>query len=448
MTDIQLLVVDDDDLFRRSIQRELDKMGYCVRTAETSGQALAEVQGRIPDVVLLDIMLPDRDGLDLLDEIKSMEPSVEVVMLTAYGSIDTAVASMLRGAYHYLTKPAKLAEIDAVVRKAYEKRTLNIENRSLKENLRRQLDRDIIVGASAEMKKLLSLVERVARTEQTVLVQGESGTGKELIARRIHQSSARSSRPFVLVDCASLQKGLLESELFGHEKGAFTGAVSLKHGLLETAHMGTLFADEVSSLEPEIQSRFLRMLETGEYRRVGGTSIRKSNVRIVAATNIDLSEAVRQERFREDLYFRLSVIVLPVPPLRERKEDIPLLAEHFLRRAEIGQRTRRLSSRALEELCRYNWPGNVRELRNVIERATILSEGDVIEPWDLRMFPRPADRLISQLNADGELVPIRELQDRYIRLVLERVHGHQLKAADILGVNPKTIYRNLRKKED
>jgi DNA-binding NtrC family response regulator len=446
MTQVKVLVVDDDDLFRRAIRKELNRMGYSVRTAETSQKALAEVQSFPPDVLLLDIKLPDQSGLQLLQVLKDHHPSIEVIMLTAYGSIDTAVKSMNAGAYHYLVKPAKLEEMDALIQKAYEKKTLKVENRVLKKKLQYRSDHDTLVSGSRNMKELLALVERVASTDQTVLIQGESGTGKELIARRIHRLSPRRSSPFVLVDCASLNKSLLESELFGHEKGAFTGAVGLKHGLLETADTGTLFVDEVGSLEADMQAKFLRMLETQEYRRVGGTNTRQADVRIVAATNTDLSEAVRKDRFREDLYFRLSVIVFLVPPLRERKDDIPLLAEHFLKLAQGSVLPKRLSPRALDDLCQHHWPGNVRELRNVIERAALLSEGEIIEPWDLRMLPSASDDVMRRLVEDDHLIPMEELKSRYIRLVLEKMHGHQLKAAEVLGIDPKTIYRNLKGK--
>ncbi len=446
MTQVKVLVVDDDELFRKAIRKELNKMAYSVRTAETSQKALAEVQSFPPDVVLLDIRLPDQDGLQLLPAIKDYDPSIEVIMLTAYGNIDTAVQSMQAGAYHYLVKPAKLEEMDALIQKAYEKKTLKIENRVLKEKLQYRSNHDTLVSSSRNMKELLDLVERVASTDQTVLIQGESGTGKELIARRIHRLSPRNRSPFVLVDCASLSKSLLESELFGHEKGAFTGAVGLKHGLLETAHTGTLFVDEVGSLANEMQAKFLRMLETQEYRRVGGTDTRKADVRIVAATNTELSEAVRKDQFRKDLFFRLSVIVFLIPPLRERRDDIPLLAEHFLKLTQGSVSPKRLSPRALEDLCQHQWPGNVRELRNVIERAALLSEGEIIEPWDLRMLPSTSDDLVHRLVADDHLISMQELKSRYIRLVLEKMRGHQLKAAEILGIDPKTIYRTLKGK--
>jgi DNA-binding NtrC family response regulator len=438
--------VDDDDLFRKSIGRELAKMGYDVHRAEDSRQALSEIRSFPPDVILLDVRLPDQDGLQLLRVIKSRDPSIEIVMLTAYGSIDTAVNSLQMGAYHYLVKPAKLTEIDALIKKAYEKRNLAMENRALKEKLEFGYRDDVIIGSSPKIERLLELVERVAPTDQTVLLYGDSGTGKELIARRIHRLSLRRNQPFVLVDCSSLNRSLLESELYGHEKGAFTGAVAVKHGLIETADTGTLFVDEVGSLEPEMQSGFLRVMETHEYRRVGGTRTRKADIRVIAATNTDLSQAASENRFREDLFFRLSVIVLVVPPLRERREDIPSLAEHFLQATQIGGRPKQLSPEALRELQKYDWPGNVRELRNVIERASLLSDGDTIEIWDLRMFYSPSHRVVKQLLPDDELVPMRDVHSRYIRLVLERVKGNQIQAAKILGIDPKTIYRSLRKK--
>ncbi len=445
MKQIRVLLVDDDDLFRKSLVKELERTGFTTSAAETAQEALAKVKASPPDVVLLDVRLPDRDGLQVLRAIKSFDPSIEVVMLTAYGTIDAAVASLQAGAYHYLVKPARLAEIDATIQKAYEKRGLAIENQALKEKLHLDSGGDPIVGESPRLQEVLNLVERVAPTDQTVLIQGESGTGKDLIAHRIHQLGARRQGPFVLVDCASLSKNLLESELFGHEKGAFTGAVGIKHGLLEAANQGTLFVDEVGALEPEIQASFLRLMETQEYRRVGGTQIRKADLRIVAATNADLAEAVNEGKFREDLFFRLSVIVLSVPPLRLRKDDIPRLAEHFLQKARFGGRPKRLSDAALQELMRHQWPGNVRELKNTIERASLLSDSQEIQVWDLSILTSPADRIARRLVTEDDFVPLNRLQSRYIHMVLEKVQGNQQKAAKILGIDPKTIYRHLKK---
>lgn len=441
----RILIVDDDDLFLKSIHKELDRMGYPVRTASCAEDGLRELRSFPPDIVLLDVRLPDKNGLELLRIIKDRDSSAEVIMLTAYGSIDAAIDSLQSGAYHYLVKPAKLSEIEALIQKAYERKTLKSENRALREELQSQPQRDVIVGASPKMNELFTLVERIAPTRQTVLIQGESGTGKELIARRIHRLSPRRDRPFVLVDCASLNKSLLETELFGHEKGAFTGANGIKHGLIEAAHTGTLFVDEVGSLDAEMQSDFLRLLETQEYRRVGGTTTRQADLRIVAATNTDLSKAVHEGKFREDLFFRLSVIVLTVPPLRERKEDIPALAEYFFDRIDCVDKPNHVSPEVLQALSDYDWPGNVRELRNVVERTVLLSEGQVVKPGDLRMLPTGADRIIRLLTEDDQLVTLRELQSRYIRYVLGKVEGHQQRAAKILEIDPKTIYRNLRK---
>lgn len=447
MRKIRVLLIDDDDLFRRSLVKELKKTGFAVGSADNAENGLRELRATEWDVVLLDIRLPDRDGLDVLRAIKRFDPSIEVIMLTAHGAVDSAVSSLKSGAYHYLVKPAELAEIDAAIQKAYEKRGLAIENRMLRDKLRLDQNGDTLVGTSPKMLELLSMVDRVAASDQTVLIQGESGTGKELIARRIHRLSPRKEHPFVLLDCASLSKNLLESELFGHEKGAFTGASGVKQGLVEAADKGTLFADEIGALEPEIQASFLRLMETNEYRRVGGTAIRKADLRIVAATNVDLRSATREGKFREDLYFRLNVIVLFVPPLRQRKEDIGPLADHFLSRAHFGGAPRRLSPAAISELMKHNWPGNVRELKNTLERAALLCDSDTIEVWDLKMLPSPLDHTLKSLLADEDLMPLDQIQARYIHMVLEKVKGNQLQAARILGVDPKTIYRWLKKDE-
>jgi DNA-binding NtrC family response regulator len=441
MKGTKLLVVDDDELFQKSICKELAKTGCHVRAAGTGEQALAEIASSVPDVVLLDIRLPDQDGVDVLRAIKARDASIEVVMLTAFGSIGNAVQCMRHGAFHYAIKPAKLAEIESLVKNASEKRKLAIENRSLKERLAHCCNH-AIVGSSQAITQLMAIVDKVAKVDQTVLIQGESGTGKEVIARRIHELSPRRNRPFVVVDCASLATGLLESELFGHEKGAFTGAVGVKQGLFEKADKGTVFVDEVNALETDVQAKFLRLLEAQEYRRVGATNTRRADVRILAASNSDLSSAVATGKFREDLYFRLSVIVLSVPPLRERSEDIPLLARYFL---DALNPHKRLSDSAVELLCRHHWPGNVRELRNVIERAAVLSDGDTVQVSDLRLSPEGMQDSFQRLTLEQDLIPLRELQNRYIDLVLEKVHGHQLKAAEILEVDPKTLYRRRRK---
>lgn len=444
----RVLLVDDDDLFRRSLSKELKRSGFLVATAATGEEALSHLTSSPTDVVLLDVRLPDMDGLQILQAIKKLDPMIEVIMLTAYGSVDTAVASLKAGAHHYLVKPAKLDEIDAAILKAHEKRELSLENQALKSRLQRETEGETIIGESPAMRELLALVDRVAPTDQTVLIQGESGTGKELIARRIHRLSRRSQGPLVLVDCASLSKTLLESELFGHEKGAFTGADAAKSGLVEAAENGTLFIDEVEALASDIQASFLRLLETREYRRVGSTQVRKADVRIVAAGNTDLADEVRRGNFREDLFFRLSVIVLYLPRLRDRKNDIPLLAEHFLKNASFGSETKVLSPAAIADLQEHDWPGNVRELKNTLERASLLCDHSQIEPWDLRFLFSPANRIARRLIRDDELISLRRMQDRYIHFVLERVHGNQTEAAEILGIDPKTIYRHLKKGAD
>jgi two-component system, NtrC family, response regulator AtoC len=441
---VRVLIVDDDQLFQKSICKELDKVGYQVRCADTGQRGLDEIESSPPDVVLLDVRLPDLDGLQVLQEIKGRDPSIEVVMLTAFGSVNMAVESMRFGAFHYLMKPAKLAEIDSLIRNAYEKRALRKENRCLRKKLEHSLEGAEIVGASPKWNELMAMVAKVARVDQTVLIQGESGTGKEVVARLIHRLSNRRLHPFVVVDCGSLARSLLESELFGHEKGAFTGAVGARSGLFEKADTGTLFVDEVDALETDFQVRFLRFLEAQEYRRLGATSLRKADVRIIAATNADLTAAVREGRFREDLFFRLGVIIIHIPPLRERREDIAALASHFLRGRDSRKK---LSPRTLELLLQQNWPGNVRELRNVIERAAILSDGETIEPRDLHLLSSPVRDFGLRPDTEGKLLPLREMQSRYISLVLERVQGNQLKAAQILEIDPKTLYRRLRKKD-
>jgi DNA-binding NtrC family response regulator len=443
-----LLMVDDEETFRRLTARELERAGYTVTQAGTLTAAREELGKQRFHLALVDIRLPDGSGLELLPEIREHSPHTEVVLLTAYGTVQEAILAMKQGAHDFLTKPCKLGELEAVLEKALQKQTLVRGNQALQRDVVRLGAGHEFVGQSPQVQELLHMITRVAETDSTVLIRGESGVGKELVARAVHRCSKRSHQPFVVVDCAALHENLLQSELFGHEKGAYTGAVRLKHGLFEVADRGTIFLDEIGELTPALQVKLLRVIETGTFRRVGGTADIHVNVRLVAATNRLLEQMLKEGAFREDLYYRLNVFSIHIPPLRERRDDIPLLVEHFVRRSTVvARRQVSVAAEAGEILMRYSWPGNVRELQNVIERALILCDGSVVGaehlPLGVRIDPGPhrgddTDRLMS----------LEEIERRHMLRVLEACHGHRHKAADILGISERNLYRKLKEFEN
>jgi len=441
---VSLLLVDDEETFRKLTARELSRSGYrveAVGTIEDARRLLAREQF---DLVLLDVRLPDGNGLDLLSEIREASSTTEVVMLTAYGTVQEAIRALKQGAHDFLTKPCKLDELEVVLEKALQKQSLERGNTALRRDVARLGPGENFVGNAPQIRELLKLLSRVAETDSTVLIRGESGVGKELIARAVHKLSPRAEQPFVVVDCASLHENLLQSELFGHEKGAYTDAIRLKHGLFEVADHGTIFLDEIGEITPPLQAKLLRVIETGIFRRLGGTADIRVDVRVIAATNRALETMIREGQFREDLYYRLNVFSLVVPPLRERRDDIPPLVEHFIRNSPVvSKRQVRPSPAAMEVLQRYHWPGNVRELENVIERALILCDGGVIEPEHLPM----GVRLEPSFRSDGDdrrLTTLEEVERRYIRRVLEECKGHRHKAAAILGISERNLYRKLK----
>jgi len=380
-----LLVADDDPGLRESLERTLTREGYKVVLASDGRAALERVQAGGVDLIVTDLRMPGLTGLELLRAAKAIMPDVDVILLTAFGTVEEAVKAMKDGAYDFLTKPFRREQLIKLVDKALERRDLIEQNKALKKQLEDIRAKGQMIGASPSFRRMLTLVEQVADSSATILIQGESGTGKELVARTIHERSARRNGPFVAVNCAALPETLLESELFGYEKGAFTGAVGRKEGRFELANGGTLFLDEVADLSLVTQPKILRMLQEGEFERLGGTRSLQVDVRIVAATNQDLSEMVKEKRFREDLYYRLNVITVRVPPLRERHEDIRVLAQHYLRvyAAKNGRKLEGFSNEALERLESYAWPGNVRELENLIERTVLLARKDRIDAEDL-----------------------------------------------------------------
>jgi DNA-binding NtrC family response regulator len=437
-----ILIVDDDPGLRESFRLILEE-SYELVDATDGRQALEIVRSREVDLVLLDIRLPEMDGIEVLERIKALDEQVEVVLVTAVKTVRTAVAAMKLGAFDYVTKPFEEDDLLSVVRRALEKRSLEREVVFLRSELARRHEFGEIVGAHAEMQKLFRLIAQVARTSTTVLITGESGTGKELIARAIHRQGPRRDKPFVAVNPAALSETLLESELFGHEKGAFTGAFQRKVGRVEMAQGGTLFLDEIGTLKPELQSKLLRVLQEREIERVGGTRTIRIDVRIIAATNVDLKQAVVNQTFREDLYYRLNVMPISVPPLRERRDDIPLLVEHFIRRynAEMNKRIEGLSPEAMAVLHEYPWPGNVRELQNVIERLVGLVETPVIGLNDLPLDLLLPDHTVRLRHA--ETLPLRQATEEFERQivlrVLDRVRWNRSEAARILGIHRNSL---------
>jgi two-component system, NtrC family, response regulator HydG len=442
----RLLVVEDDPALREVLCDQLRSLGHTVQEASSVAGALEELGRAEFEVALLDLMLTDGSGIEILSRIAEEDLPTEAIVLTGYASVDTAIEAMKLGAYDYMTKPARLNELEILVQKASEKSRLRRENASLKIRLGQQ-ERDFgLITEDAGMKELMATVARVAPSDLPVLIQGESGTGKELIARAIHTASARAQHPFVAINCAAMAEGLLESELFGHEKGSFTGAVVRKPGLFEVADKGVLFLDEIGEVSPAVQVKILRAIETREILRVGSTRPVRVDVRIVSATNKDVKAEMQEGRFREDLYYRLNGVTLRLPPLRERRGDIALLARHFLDR--FGPR-KQLSPRALETLTAYAWPGNVRELQMVIHRAAILALKDTIDAEDLPLDVRDQGWKSAAVRTAMSLA---DIEREYIETVLRQNEGHRGKTARALGIDPKTLYNKLgperpRKKE-
>lgn len=439
---VRILVVDDDEITCNLLEEVLSKEGYGVDRALSGREAIDKGDGGPYDVVLTDIRMLEVDGMEVLKAYREKSPETSIIMMTAFGSIETAIQAIKEGAYDYVSKPFKLDEIRLTIRHALEHKRLVQENFLYRQELVTKYQLDNIVGRNPQMLQLYKTIARVADSRSTVLIIGESGTGKELVARAIHFNSQRAPMPFVAVDCGSLAETLLESELFGHVRGAFTGAIASKKGLFEEADNGTCFLDEVGDISLSMQTKLLRVLQEHEIKRVGGRETIKIDVRIVAATNKNLEELVEEGKFREDLFYRLNVVSVQLPPLRERAEDIPLLASHFLKKyaAENNKPISRISPEATNHLTRYRWPGNVRELENVIERAMALSQHTVILPEDLprrlRMEPQEAD-----LSSFPSRISLSELEKLYIQKVLEETGGNKKKAADILGIDRRTLYR-------
>jgi DNA-binding NtrC family response regulator len=436
----RVLVADDERPLRELIVKELTRKGHETDGVEDGQEAIDRLAQTSYDVLVLDMRMPHKSGLDVLRELAGAADAPQIIVMTGVQDVSTAVEAMKLGAYDYLSKPTRMEELDLLIRKAAEKAQLVRDNVALRARAPGAEPFGGILTKSSLMQDVLRIVERVAPTDSTVLVLGESGTGKELVARAIHERSARAERPFVPLHCGALPREVFESELFGHEKGAFTGAVSLKPGLIELADGGTLFLDEIGEMEPDVQVKLLRVLETGTFFRVGGTRPRRVDVRVVAATNRDLGVAMRTGEFRQDLFYRINTITVSLPPLRDRPDDIPLLARHFVEtHATYG--ARRLGDRALALLERYAWPGNVRELLHAIERAVILAKSDEIEPGDLP--PEVAGAAAARMPAAATAASLEAMERLHIVNTLRQVAGHRGKAAALLEIDPKTLYRKI-----
>jgi len=445
MANATLLIVDDEQLIRWSLAERLAQEGHRVLEAGTGKEAL-ERSGDEVDLVLLDYRLPDADGLSLLRQIRKAHPDTVVVMMTAYSSIDTAVTAMKEGAYHYVTKPFNLDEVVLLVQKGLETTALRREVRTLRASQTERYDLDRIVGESSVMKGAKELLAKVAASPaSTVLLTGESGTGKDLAAKVIHYSSARAARPFMNITCSALPEQLLESELFGHERGAFTDARQQKRGLLESADGGTVFLDEIGEMVPALQAKMLRFLEEKAFKRVGGAADVRVDVRVIAATNRNLEETVAQGKFREDLYYRLNVLPVSLPALREHAADIPLLVSHYLDmfNREFKKHVRGVSPEAMERLQRHAWPGNIRELRNVVERAVLLAETDLLTPDQFPMFTARPVASGFELPPGG--VNLDDLERDLVVQALTRAGGNQTRAAALLGLNRDQIRYRIEK---
>ncbi len=452
LLDQTILIIDDDTDNLQSLTRIFEREGYRVVQAETGKKGLDILRKEHVPVVLTDLMMPGEvDGLGVLATARELELNTEIILMTAYGTVETAVQAMKEGAYDFITKPFKRMQVLKTVERALEKQRLIHENRRLKKQLQEQQGTGEIIGKSPRLLRCLDIVRQAAPTEATILLQGASGTGKELFAKAIVERSTRTERPFVVVNCAALPESILESELFGYERGAFTGAVQRKIGRFEAAHGGTIFLDEIGEMGQPLQAKLLRVLQEGSFERLGGNETRNVDVRVIAATNKNLEQEVREGRFRDDLYYRLNVITIQLPGLAERREDIPLLAWHFLFRtnAKNNKKVVGFTEEAMQGLTRHDWPGNVRELENLVERAGILCRGELIDLgdlWDRPPEDTPGGPLKEYRIAYG--ATMEDIERRVIEQTLESVDGDKRRCAQILGISSRTIYRKLRQGDD
>ncbi|MBI3016133.1 MAG: sigma-54-dependent Fis family transcriptional regulator [Candidatus Tectomicrobia bacterium] len=440
---VKILVVDDEEIVRESLSGWSEEDGYGVGVAPDGPSAIEKLKGNEWNILLVDLKMPGMDGLQVLENARKVRPEAAIVIMTAYATVDTAVQAMKMGAYDYLVKPFEPEELSLMIKKLVNQQNLLRENILLRKALKRQYRFRDLVSKSPKMQGIFELVKTAAKSNSTVLILGESGTGKELLARAIHAESPRCTGPFVEVSCAALTETLLESELFGHEKGAFTDAVSRKKGKFEMAHGGTLFLDEIGDISPKLQLDLLRVIEEREFRRVGGSELIKVDVRIIAATNRNLKKLVEEGIFREDLYYRLNVIAITLPPLRERKEDIPLLVEHFLGQlgVEMEKNLEGVSREAMDLLLSRDWPGNVRELRNVLERGAVVGSGGILQPGDLGLLGAEGDDGFE--GAGGE--SLKEVERHHILEVLKQNRWNISRSARALGIDRVTLYHKIKR---
>ena len=438
---INILVVDDEEPFRRLLKKELTRKGYAVEVASDGNEALRLLRDNAFDVILLDVVMPGMDGVSLMKKLKEDSGAPEIVVLTGKATVETAVEAMKNGAFDYITKPYKLDELVIVIDRAYEFSRLSVKSKILEQELVRQETPFEFIGKSRQLQDILALIQKVAPTDSPIFIQGESGTGKELIANAVWRYSARKDAPFIALNCAALTENLIESEIFGHEKGAFTSAYQMKHGLVEVADKGTLFLDEIGEMPIGLQAKLLRFLDSGEFRRVGGNKTLRVNVRVIAATNKDLAAVIKTGGFREDLYYRLNVINVTMPPLRERKEDIVELSRYFQKKyaKKLSKSVTDFTAEALELLSGYRWPGNVRELENVIERAVIVCEAATIGAEDISISSYEA---VAGMSVNPSL---EEMEKAYILRVLKETGNNQSRASQLLGIDRKTLYLKLKK---
>ncbi|MEZ4750494.1 MAG: sigma-54 dependent transcriptional regulator [Bdellovibrionota bacterium] len=445
-----IVIVDDDAQLRALLEDYFQSEGYATTQFSLASEALAALTGKsaVPlnpanvDLVLSDIKMPQMTGTDFASRLKRAYPHIPVVLTTAFGSIESAIEAMRRGAYDYVVKPFKLAEVGVTVERAIEYRRLHGENQVLRKELKRTWHLHSLIGKSAAMQRVFDLVKRVSQARANVLITGESGTGKEMVARAIHENGPRKDAPFVAINCAAIPENLLESELFGHAKGSFTGANQRKVGLFEEGNGGTVFLDEIGDMDLSLQAKLLRVLQDKSIRPVGDTQSRSVDVRVIAATNKDLPAEISAGRFREDLYYRLSVIPFLIPPLRERLEDLPSLVEHFIEKysAVNASPVRSCSPGAMKKLTHHHWPGNVRELENLIERIIVLSTHETITEAEIPELQKTDPELFFR-EATSDFPTVEQLEQRYIQLVLQKTGGRKDRAADILGINRRTLYR-------
>lgn len=442
MEKFKILVVDDERIIRESLYSWLSEVGYQVYTAADAKEALNIIEKEGLNIVISDLKMPDVDGIELMRRAKKINPFVAFIFITAYASVESAVIAMKEGAYDYIEKPFCPEKIELQIKKLIEHQSLLFENINLKKELSKKYSFEDIIGKSHKMQEIFNLIQTVAKSDATILIQGDTGTGKELVARAIHNTSLRKNAPFVAVSCAALPESLLETELFGHEKGSFTGAIYQREGKFELANKGTLFLDEIGEISPSVQLHLLRVIQEKEFTRIGGNISIKVDIRVISATNKDLSKIVSEDKFREDLYYRLNVIVITLPSLRERREDIPLLAEHFLKK--FNNRNQKnisgFEEKVIEFFMKYNWPGNVRELENFVEHAVVVCKSEVIKLEDL-----PNIRSKEEIEYIKQKKTMEEIEKEYIIKTLIETKQNLSKTAEILGITRATLYNKIKK---